>query len=163
MPPRAVAGQVDEHPVAGLGGAHAESIELTPADHERQAGGAPSAPSLCQTGVHGVKVHVPRSLVVANQDRRAAVLGEEMVRLQRGSGDVTVAAQLEHDPQLVRQMDKGVDGGGREPLVGQRTDLTGARPPGATVGWHLVSTRPVDAWGEVVDERRGDEHDVISV
>lgn len=163
MTPGAVARNVDEHAITGFRGAHTESLELPRTNHVGEAGGATGAPALGEAGVHRMEVDVPRAVIVADQHGSAAVLGEEMVRLQGGRGDVTIPTQLEHHPQLIGEMDERVECVGGQRLAGQRADLSCSRPPTAVVVGHLVTTHPVDPGREVVDERRGDEYDIISV
>lgn len=84
MPPRAVAGHVDEHPVARLSRADAEPLVLASPDDQRQSGRASCTPPLGEPGVGRVEVDVPRPVVVADEHRRTPVVGKQVVRLQRG-------------------------------------------------------------------------------
>ena len=163
MAPRAVAGHVDEDPVARLGRAHAEALVLARSDDERQTGRAPRAPRFGHAGMRGVEMYVPRPRVVTDEYRRTAVLGQQEVGLQRGGRHVTIATQLEHHAKVGGEEHEGIHVGAREGRTGERADLPGAGSPSPNIVGHVVATGTVDAGREVIDDRRSDEHDVISV
>ncbi len=113
--------------------------------------------------MRGMKVHVPWPAVVIDEHGRASVLGEQLVRLECGGGDVAVAAQFENDPELGGEVDERIEIIARERGAGEGADLPGTCPSGPMIVWHFVASCAVDARGEVVDNRGRDEHDVVSV
>lgn len=92
MTTRAVSRHIDEHAVARLGGTHAEPFVFAGSDDESEARGTTSRPALGQPGVGGVKMHVPWPFAMTDEDRRAAVLGQQEIGLERCRGHIAVAA-----------------------------------------------------------------------